>query len=164
MIATGANTSVSPVGMSDYVRRMRVKIGTDFLLMPAVGGLLRDERGRILLVQHIEGRWQLPGGAVDPDEPPAEALRRECLEEAGIVVEATALLGAFGGPEYRVRYSNGDEAGYVVTVYGLRHLDGEPAPSDDETQAVGWFAPEELDDLEIAPSTRATLRAVLRGS
>jgi 8-oxo-dGTP pyrophosphatase MutT (NUDIX family) len=152
------------MGMSDYVRRLRAKIGNDLLLMPAVGGLLRDERGRILLVQHVEGRWQLPGGAVDPGEPPAEALRRECLEEAGVVVEPTAILGAFGGPEYQIRYSNGDEAGYVVTVFELRYVDGEPAPSDDETQAVGWFAPEELDGLEIAPSTRATLRAVLRGS
>jgi 8-oxo-dGTP pyrophosphatase MutT (NUDIX family) len=150
--------------MSDYVRALREKIGNDLLLMPAVGGLLRDEHGRILLVQHVEGRWQLPGGAVDPGEPPDDAVRRECLEEAGIVVEPVALLGAFGGPEYEVRYSNGDEAGYVVTVYELRHVDGEPTPSDDETRAVGWFAPAEIEGLEIAPATRSTLRALLRGS
>ena len=152
------------MGMSDYVRALREKIGTDLLLMPAVGGLLRDEQGRILLVQHVEGRWQLPGGAVDPGESPDDAVCRECLEEAGIVVEPVALLGAFGGPEYQVRYSNGDEAGYVVTVFELRHVDGEPAPSDDETQAVGWFYPAEIETLEIAPATRSTLRAVLRAS
>jgi 8-oxo-dGTP pyrophosphatase MutT (NUDIX family) len=150
--------------MSDYVRALREKIGTDLLLMPAVGGLLRDEHGRILLVQHVEGRWQLPGGAVDPGESPDDAVCRECLEEAGIVVEPVALLGAFGGPEYQVRYSNGDEAGYVVTVFELRHVDGEPAPSDDETQAVGWFYPAEIETLEIAPATRSTLRALLKAS
>jgi 8-oxo-dGTP pyrophosphatase MutT (NUDIX family) len=152
------------MGMSDYVRSVRAKLGNDFLLMPAVGGVLRDSDGRILLVQHVEGRWQLPGGAVDPFEAPADAVRRETLEEAGIVVEPVTVLGAFGGPEYRITYSNGDEAGYVVTVFELRLLDGEPHAGDDETQAVGWFAADELDGLEIAASTRATLRTLLRAS
>jgi 8-oxo-dGTP pyrophosphatase MutT (NUDIX family) len=152
------------MGMSDYVRDVRGKLGRDLLLMPAVGGLLRDERGRVLLVQHVEGRWQLPGGAVDPDESPDESIRREALEEARIVVEPVGLLGAFGGPEYRITYSNGDEAAYVVTVYELRLVDGEPVPGDDETQAVGWFLPEEIDALEVAPSTRRTLDALLRAS
>jgi len=50
--------------MSDYVRGLREKIGNDFLFMPSVAALIRDEGGRILLVQHVEGRWQLPGGWV----------------------------------------------------------------------------------------------------
>ena len=148
--------------MSGYVRAIRAKIGNDLLLMPAVGALLQDDAGRILLVQHVEGRWQLPGGAVDPDEHPADAARRESLEEAGIVIEPLRVLGAFGGPEYRTVYSNGDEVGYVVTVYEATLVEGEPAPSDDETQAVGWFSPEELAALDIAPATRATLHALLR--
>lgn len=150
--------------MSSYVRGLREKIGNDLLFMPAVGALLRDDEGRILLVQHVEGRWQLPGGAVDPGEHPADAVRRECLEEAGIVIEPIRVAGAFGGPEYRITYSNGDEAGYVVTVYDVALLEGEPAPSDDETQSVGWFAPGDLEALEVAPATRTTLRALLRPS
>jgi 8-oxo-dGTP pyrophosphatase MutT (NUDIX family) len=152
------------MGMSDYVRGLRAKIGTDFLLMPAVGALLRDDEGRILLVQHVEGRWQLPGGAVDPGEHPADAVRRECLEEAGIVIDPLHVAGTFGGPEYRITYSNGDQAGYVVTVYAVALVDGEPAPSDDETRAVGWFSPDELDTLEFLPATRTTLRELLRPS
>jgi 8-oxo-dGTP pyrophosphatase MutT (NUDIX family) len=152
------------MGMSDYVRGLRAKIGTEFLLMPAVGALLRDDDGRILLVQHVEGRWQLPGGAVDPGEHPEDAVRRECLEEAGIVIDPLRVAGAFGGPEYRITYSNGDEAGYVVTVYDVALVDGEPEPSDDETRAVGWFSPEELDTLEFLPATRTTLRELLRPS
>jgi len=148
--------------MSDYVRGLREKIGNDLLLMPAVAAFLRDEEGRVFLVQHVEGRWQLPGGAVDPGEHPADAVRRECLEEAGIVVEPLRVVGAFGGPEYHIVYSNGDEAGYVVTVYEVALTSGDPAPSDDETQAVGWFAPDELDALSIAPATRTTMRALFR--
>jgi 8-oxo-dGTP pyrophosphatase MutT (NUDIX family) len=151
----------APVGMSDYVRGLREKIGNEFLLMPSVAALIRNDDGRILFVQHVEGRWQLPGGAVDPGERPAEAMRRECLEEAGIEVEPIRIAGVFGGPEYRITYANGDEAGWVVTVFEARIAAGEPTPSDDETQAVGWFTLDELDGLELGPSTRVTLRALL---
>jgi 8-oxo-dGTP pyrophosphatase MutT (NUDIX family) len=147
--------------MSDYVRALREKIGNDFLLMPSVAALIRDDGGRILFVQHVEGRWQLPGGAIDPGERPAGAMQRECREEAGIEVEPIRIAGVFGGPEYRITYANGDEAGWVVTVFEARIVGGDPAPSDDETQAVGWFTLDELDALELAPSTRTTLRALL---
>jgi ADP-ribose pyrophosphatase YjhB (NUDIX family) len=45
-------------------------------------------------------------------------------------------------------------------VYEARIVAGDPAPSDDETQAVGWFSFDELAGLELAPSTRETLRAL----
>jgi 8-oxo-dGTP pyrophosphatase MutT (NUDIX family) len=151
----------APVGMSDYVRRLREKIGNDFMFMPSVAALIRDDERRILLVQHVEGRWQLPGGAVDPGERPAAAMQRECLEEAGITVEPVRIAGVFGGPEYRITYANGDEAGWVVTVFEARIAAGVPSASDDETQAVGWFQPEEIEELMLAPSTRETLRCLL---
>ena len=149
--------------MSDYVRRLREKIGNDFLFMPSVAALVRGEDGRILLVQHVEGRWQLPGGAVDPGERPAGAMQRECREEAGIDVEPIRIAGVFGGPEYRITYSNGDQAGWVVTVFEALIAAGEPSASDDETQAVGWFSLEQIDALELAPSTRETLRCLSGG-
>ena len=150
------------MGMSDYVRRLREKVGNDFLFMPSVSALIRDDAGRILFVQHAEGRWQLPGGAVDPGERPAEAMQRECLEEAGITVEPIRIAGVFGGPEYRITYANGDEAGWVVTVFEAHIVAGNPSPSDDETQAVGWFSPEEVEALELAPSMQMTLKSLLR--
>ena len=153
----------APVGMSDYVRGLRKKIGNDFMFMPSVAALIRDDDGRILLVQHVEGRWQLPGGAIDPGERPAAAVQRECREEAGIDVEPVRIAGVFGGREYRITYSNGDEAGWVVTVFEARIVAGKPSASDDETQAVGWFKPEEIGSLELMPSSRETLRCLLAG-
>jgi 8-oxo-dGTP pyrophosphatase MutT (NUDIX family) len=149
--------------MSDYIRRLREKIGNDFLFMPSVAAFIRDDDGRILLVQHVEGRWQLPGGAVEPGERPAAAMQRECLEEAGITVEPIRIAGVFGGPEYRITYANGDETGWVVTVFEARIAVGEPSPSDDETQAVGSFRPDEIAALEVGPATRETLRCLLAG-
>jgi ADP-ribose pyrophosphatase YjhB (NUDIX family) len=147
------------VGMSDYVRGLRAKIGNDFLLMPTVAARIQDDDGRLLLVRHVEGRWQLPGGAIDPGEGPEEALRRECREEAGVEVSIMRLLAVVGGPEHVVTYENGDEAGFITAVYEATLGGGEPRPSDDEIQAVGWFARAEIDTLEMSAATRATIRA-----
>jgi 8-oxo-dGTP pyrophosphatase MutT (NUDIX family) len=148
------------MGMSDYVRGLRAKIGNDFLLVPSAHVAIRDELGRVLLVQHVEGRWQIPGGAVDPGEHPGDAAARECLEEAGIVVRVGEILGAFGGDAYRATYSNGDEIGFVPILYAGEIVDGEPRPDNDETQAVRWFTLEEIERLELHPAAREMLRAL----
>ncbi len=149
--------------MSPYVRALREKVGNDLLFMPSAHVLVRDRDGRILLVRHVEGRWQLPGGAVDPGEGPGEAARRECREELGIEVEPLRIAGVYGGPEHRVRYANGDEAAWVATVFEARIVTGEPAPSDDEIDAIGWFRPDELGALPQSAATRALLRDLLAG-
>jgi 8-oxo-dGTP pyrophosphatase MutT (NUDIX family) len=145
------------MGISDYMRALRAKVGHEYIVMPCAAVLVRDEKGRVLLVQDVEGRWQLPGGAVDPDESPADAARRECREEASVEVELGRIIGAFGGLEYRVTYANGDEVGVVSVVYEAAIVSGTPRPGDDETQDVGWFAPAELDGLELRATTRGVL-------
>ena len=145
------------MAMSEYMRRLREKLGHDYVLIPAAGALIRDERGRVLLVRHVDGPWQLPGGAVDPDERPEDAVRRECREEASIEIEPMRIVGAFGGPGYRSRYENGDEVGIVAILYAAEILAGTPSPGDDETQDVGWFGPDELGALDLRASMRATL-------
>jgi 8-oxo-dGTP diphosphatase len=149
------------MAMSEYVRRLREKIGTDFLLVPSVAAIVRDRAGRVLLVQHVEGRWQIPGGAVDPGESPQEAAARECREEANIVVRIGEVLGAFGGDRYRATYANGDEIGFVPVVFAAELVSGEPAPDREETQAVGWFTAAEAEELEMHPATREMLRLSL---
>ena len=143
--------------MSDYVRGLREKIGTDFLLVPSVAVLVRDADGRVLLVRHVEGRWQLPGGAVDPGEHPREAAARECLEETGAVVRVGEILGVFGGDRYRVTYENGDQLGFVPILFAAELVGGELRPDGEETQAVGWFTLGESEELEMHPATRDLL-------
>lgn len=100
----GANVGISP-----YLAGLRNQIGTDLLLVPTVAVLPRDEDGRVLLVRLSDtGQWATIGGAIDPDEAPEDAARREALEEANIEVRLLRLVVALGGPEYRIVYPNGD--------------------------------------------------------
>jgi ADP-ribose pyrophosphatase YjhB (NUDIX family) len=55
-----------------------------------------DGRGRILLVRRADnGKWAMPGGALEVGETPAEGVVREVLEETGVRCRAVALVGVF---------------------------------------------------------------------
>jgi 8-oxo-dGTP pyrophosphatase MutT (NUDIX family) len=53
-----------------------------------------DEDLRVLLARHVEREWTIPGGHLEPGESPAEAMRRECMEEAAAVVDAEVLVAS----------------------------------------------------------------------
>lgn len=138
--------------MSKYARRLRSKVGNDFLLMPSVTALVFDESRRVLLVRpsHRENVWVAPGGAVDPDEQPQDALVREVWEETGLLVEPIELRGVFGGPEYRVWYANGDEVGYMMAVFECRVVGGALKADGDEIVEARYFAADEMQNVTLS--------------
>jgi 8-oxo-dGTP pyrophosphatase MutT (NUDIX family) len=143
------------VAISDYLRRLRAKVGTDLLLVPSVTGVVFDAARRMLLVRHADrGIWVLPGGAVDPGETPADALVREMWEETGLRVEPETLRGVFSGPDFLVRYRNGDEVIYLMTVFECRVIGGCPRPDGEETLEVRYFSEEEAKRIDLPPWAR----------
>ena len=51
----------------------------------AATAFFRDDQGRVLLVNPVyKETWDLPGGAVEAEESPHAACRREVLEELGL--------------------------------------------------------------------------------
>ncbi len=150
--------------MSEYIRRLRDRIGHDLILQPTAACLIRDNDGQILLVRHVEGWWSFPAGAVDPGETPAEAARRETREEASVEVELLNIAGVFGGyPDFHAFYPNGDEVAWVATVFEARIASGIPAPGDDETGEVRWVIPAEAFELGLTPGTRHMLTRLAEG-
>jgi 8-oxo-dGTP diphosphatase len=147
--------------ISDHLHRVRAKVGHDLLILPAVTGLVFDDDGRVLLQRHGDsGRWVSPGGAVEVDETPSDAVVRELWEETGLWVEPTALLGIFGGPEFRVQYRNGDRTAYVIGVFECRVRGGALRLDGDESLELRYVAPADFASLDLSPWARVVLPGV----
>ena len=116
-----------------------------------VTGIVRNERGEVLFVEHAFRRrypWALPGGWIGQREQLPEALIRELREETGLEVEPDRFLGAWID-----WYTDGARDGATSTLnlyWTARVVSGRPEAADDVSE-LRWFAPDELP----APDTLA---------
>jgi 8-oxo-dGTP pyrophosphatase MutT (NUDIX family) len=140
------------MGMSPHVRRIRDALGPELIILPSVSGAVFDEDGRILLVRHREGDvWSIPGGAIEPEEIPADALVRELWEETGLHVRPLRILGIFGGPECTIVYGNGDRSNYVITMFECEVVGGTLTAESDETCGAAFVGADELHRYRLSP-------------
>jgi len=140
------------------VRWLRERIGAALTVLPSVSVAVRDDAGRVLLIRHADGdRWLLPGGCVEPEEPPDGAATREVEEETGITVGPLRLVAALGGPDFTVRYENGDETSYVTVLYEGPVVGGSARADDVESLEVRWCTLAEAAALVTTASTRRKL-------
>lgn len=96
---------------------------------PTVDVIIELDGGIVLIERLHEPRgWALPGGFIDYGEEPADAARREVLEETGLTVELTALLGVYGDPARDPRQHN-------LSVVYVGHARGRPIGGDDAGRA-----------------------------
>ncbi|HWE68037.1 MAG TPA: NUDIX domain-containing protein [Acidimicrobiales bacterium] len=119
----------------------------------AAYGVCVDAAGRLLLARaapsiSLRGRWFLPGGGVDHGESPADAVRREIQEEAGLTVELGPLLDVVSD----VRMLPDETSLHTVRViYRVASWTGTlRAETDGTTDAVRWVPREELSTLPLA--------------
>jgi ADP-ribose pyrophosphatase YjhB (NUDIX family) len=123
-------------------------------IVVGVTAFVRDDAGRALLIRRTDnGLWALPGGAQEIGEYVAQAAVRETREETGIEIEVTGLIGIYSNPDHVVAYSDGEVRQQFSILFRGRPLGGSPTPSA-ESSEVRWVRPDELDALDIHPSTR----------
>ncbi|MFB7233541.1 (deoxy)nucleoside triphosphate pyrophosphohydrolase [Streptomyces sp. NPDC056269] len=120
-----------------------------------VAGALYD-RGRLLAARRsapveLAGRWELPGGKLEPGESPEAALVRELREELGVEVE----------PGERIPGEWPLKPGYVLWVWTARLLSGEPRPLEDH-DALRWLTRSELDSVDWLDQDRPAVAEAAR--
>jgi GrpB-like predicted nucleotidyltransferase (UPF0157 family)/ADP-ribose pyrophosphatase YjhB (NUDIX family) len=121
-----------------------MKPGRDYVGV-GVGAMVFDEQGRVFLARrgsrasNERGTWEFPGGKVAFGEKLGEAVTREFVEEYGMAIEITELLGV----NDHILVDEGEH--WVSPTFLARHLHGEPQIMEPEKcSACGWFS---LDDL-----------------
>lgn len=116
--------------------------------------------GRVLACERSDppeaaGRWEFPGGKVEPGETEVDALARECAEELGVRVRIGGRVGE------DVPMADGR---FVLRVYAAALLDGDE-PQVLEHSALRWLGADELGDVPWLPADApivAALPALLR--
>lgn len=123
----------------------------------AVVGAAILENGRCLVAQrgpsmHDAGRWEFPGGKVEPGERPTQALEREIREELALHIEVGAHLGrgVADTPDRRI----------VLDVYLARRSGGTLQLA--EHAAIRWIESADIPSLDWAPADRPVLPALAR--
>ncbi|WP_214322021.1 NUDIX domain-containing protein [Nonomuraea sediminis] len=138
------------MAMSPFLANIREKVGTDLLMLPSVAGFVFDSAGRLLVARHGDVElWAAPGGGVDPDERPEDAVVRELREELSVDVAVRGLIGVYGGPEFRTVYPNGHQCGYVIAAYGCVVAGGTPTPDGEEITSWRWVTEDEISGLNM---------------
>jgi 8-oxo-dGTP diphosphatase len=115
-----------------------------------VGAVIVDE-ARVLLIRRgqapLLGEWSLPGGVLECGETLREAVRREALEETGLIVETREMLGVYErvirDDEEKVRYH------YVLLDFLCLPIGGALSAGSDAAE-VGWFTRDQLPALKLA--------------
>lgn len=126
--------------------------------------IIFDEQGeRILLTQRTDnGRWCLPGGAMDPGESAGEAIIREVWEETGLQVEVSRLVGIYTTPHRMVRYADGNQFQFVAMSFVAHTIGGELGLSE-ETTAFGYFSPAEMAGMDVMEHHIERIEDALKG-
>ncbi len=115
--------------------------------MVAVGAVIEDDEGRILLVKHArekggfwQGKWICPGGKLELGEGIEEGIKREVMEETNLEISRiTPLI-----PWDRVVKEEGKTTLHVIYIDFLaRVVGGEFRPGSDVAEGM-WVSKKDI--------------------
>jgi 8-oxo-dGTP diphosphatase len=124
-----------------------------------VAAALYDGQGRVLITErppgkHMAGRWEFPGGKVEPGESERQALARELREELGIELAAAH-------PELTLSHDYAERS-VRISMWIVERYAGEPCGLDG--QKLKWVAPARLAAEDVLEADRPFIEALQRRS
>jgi 8-oxo-dGTP pyrophosphatase MutT (NUDIX family) len=134
-------------------------------VVPSANVVVVNDAGELLLIRRTDNdNWALPGGAMDPGESLVDTARRETVEETGVQVQITGLVGIYTDPRHVILYtSNGEVRQEFSVVFTARPVGGQPRPSG-ESREVHWVPPDAVGSLAMDRSMRMRIAHYLAGN
>jgi ADP-ribose pyrophosphatase YjhB (NUDIX family) len=122
--------------------------------LPVVAAVIASNRKKqVLLIKRRippgRGKWALPGGFVEKDESPPQAILREIREEIGVEGKVEGLIGVYQG-KTRL-YGNAVIIGYKVASLSRSFLPGK------EVEEIRFFPSSQLPSLAFTSHGRVLL-------
>ncbi|MFJ1865851.1 NUDIX hydrolase [Streptomyces sp. NPDC088097] len=143
--APGTPTAPSPGSGARAVPRPHAVVGVGLIVLGA--------DGRVLLGRAHDGRWELPGGKVDPGEGFEQAAARELVEETSLRVEPGAV------EVLAVQIDAASDLTRLTAAAVTRSAEGTPAVTEPhKIVRWEWFAPDGIP-AGLYPPSAAVLRA-----
>lgn len=103
----------------------------------------------------LAGRWEFPGGKVEPDERPEDALRREIREELGVEITLGASVPGPVNGAWPVHH------GHSMRVWLATIVDGAARPLLDH-DGLRWLGPGSWFDVPWLPADMPIVAAIAR--
>ncbi len=118
-------------------------------VVKVAAAVIEDERGFVLVARRkpggrLAGRWEFPGGKLEPGEAAPEALRREIMEELGLDIRVGEFLLAVP--------AEGPGPDIELQAFRATRLGGDLRLADHD--AVRWTAIPDLPALDLAEADK----------